>query len=371
MKLFILSALLLSFCAHAERNLILITIDGLRWQEVFKGAQANLLAEPKFVKDKASLEQKFQLGSAVQNRQALMPFIWHTIAKQGVLIGNREQGSFISVANDLYFSYPGYNDLLTGVVNPKIRSNAKVNNDQVSFLEWLNNKPSYHSNVALFGGWDVFPYIVNQIRSGLHVNAGFATAAGYPLSERVKWLGELQQQIPSPWKNVRLDAFTYGFAEDYLEQVQPRVMMLAFAETDDFAHDGDYQNYLHSAHRTDMLIGKLWQKLQTMAKYKDNTNIIIVTDHGRGANHNDWQHHASKKSIQGYMKGLSQFQQGIIGSEHIWLAAIGPDIKPLGQVKTNRELRQTQVAATALKLLGEDPEQFNANAAKAIMEILR
>lgn len=371
MKYLLLLLLLVSSMSHAQRNLIVVTVDGLRWQEVFKGPQQSLLNDKKYVNNKKPLEQQFIIGTELENRKALMPFLWSTIAKQGSIIGNRENGSYMSVANDLYFSYPGYSDLLTGVVNRKIRSNAKVNNHEVTFLEWLNNKPSYNSNVALFGGWDVFPYIVNKKRSGLYVNAGFDKANGYDLSEHAKWLNKLQTQVPSPWETVRLDAFTYGFAEDYLVQVQPRVMMVAFGETDDFAHDGDYQHYITSTHRTDMFIEKLWNKLQTLPKYRNNTNMLIVTDHGRGSNNDNWQHHASMSSTKGYMKSLAHFKQGIIGSNHIWMAAIGPDIKQQGSLKTNGELLQTQIAATALVLLDEDPNLFNSKAAKPISEILK
>lgn len=362
---------LVSSYSHAERNLILITIDGLRWQEVFKGPQLDLMTNQRFVKNKAMLEQEFSLGSEEQNRAALMPFFWQTIANKGVLIGDRDKGSRMSVANDLYFSYPGYSDLLTGVVNPQINSNAKVNNQEVSFLEWLNAKDDYEKNIAVFGGWDVFPYIVNKQRSKLYVNAGFDTAAEYPLSEHAKWLNKLQNEVPSPWETVRLDAFTYGFAEDYLTQVQPRVMMIAFGETDDFAHDGDYQHYLTSARRTDQFIERLWNKLQSMTKYKNNTNLLIVTDHGRGSTKRDWRHHASKSSMTGYMKKLAHFKEGITGSNHIWAAAIGPDINPVGVLKTHSELLQTQIAATALVLLNEDPKSFNSNAAAPITEIIK
>lgn len=371
MKLIIYLLIFISFSSFAERNLVLITIDGLRWQEVFKGPQKSILEDPSYVKNEARLKKAFWLGSEGLNRQALMPFLWQTIAKQGVLIGDRENGSFMSVANDLYFSYPGYSDLLTGVVNPEISSNAKVPNQAINFLEWVNSKPDYHSNIAVFGGWDVFPYIVNEQRNDLHVNAGFDLASGYALSEKANWLNQLQSEVPSPWQTVRLDAFTYGFAEDYLTMVQPRVMMIAFGETDDFAHDGNYQDYLFSARRTDKFIETLWRKLQSMPKYRNNTNLVIVTDHGRGSNNDDWQHHASKSSTKGYMKSLAHFKQGILGSEHIWMAALGPDIKSQGLVKTDKTLLQTQIAATALRLLNEDPTQFNPKAAPPITEIMK
>ena len=351
--------------------MILITIDGLRWQEVFSGVQEDILRDKNSVKYLAKLEKRYLKGNALANRAALMPFMWNTIAKQGVLIGDRQQQSNMSVANDLHFSYPGYSDLLTGVVNPDINSNAKVLNNEVSFLEWLNHQPEYGHSVAVFGSWDVFPFIVNKPRSQLHVNAGFDSAHSYELSEQMLLLNQLQTEIPSPWQTVRLDSFTYRFAKDYLTTVKPRVMMIAFGETDDFAHDGNYQAYLEAATRTDQFINDLWLTLQSMQQYKDNTNILIVTDHGRGSNLIDWQHHASKSSLQGYMKGLAQFENGIEGSEHIWMAALGPDIKASGILKTNKELKQTQIPATALTLLNENKNNFNQNAAAAITEILK
>jgi len=355
--------------SNNNNKLILVTIDGLRWQELFRGADKELINHQEFVRDSDHLKEKFWHKDQMERRKLLMPFFWDTIAEKGVVIGNRNIGSNMSVANNWHFSYPGYSEIFTGVADNSLNSNAKVPNPQVSFLEWLNQQPKYQGRVAAFGSWDVFPYILNTDRSNLPVNAGFMPASGYPLSQDIVLLNELQKEIPSPWHNVRLDSFTYRFAKDYLLHKKPQVMAISFGETDDFAHDGNYDSYLSSAHQTDQFIADLWQTIQTTAEYKNNTTLLITTDHGRGSDQKDWQHHASSLAVKEYMKNLNTFPQGIVGSEHIWFAAIGPNIAAKGEVKTSGELKQKQIAATALTLLGEEPKRFNAKAGKRIEQV--
>lgn len=351
------------------KNLILITIDGLRWQELFGGADANLLNNDKFVRKSSHTKEHFWHDNEEKRRQLLMPFFWNTIAKNGVVIGNRKLGSTMSVSNNWHFSYPGYSEIFTGIADPKINSNEKIPNPHISFIEWLNTQKTFDNKLAAFGSWDVFPAIFNVERNKMHVNAGFMLAHGYPLSTEMTLLNAMQKEIPSPWHNVRLDSFTYRFAKDYLLSQKPRVMSISFGETDDFAHDGHYDSYLSSAHQTDKFIEDLWNTIQTMPEYKNNTVLLITTDHGRGSNANDWQHHASEDAVKEYMKNLDTFPKGIIGSEHIWFAAIGAGVKAKGQVITKSEVKQNQIAATAITLLGKDPKDFNTKIGTKIEEV--
>lgn len=354
---------------NSAKNLILITIDGLRWQELFGGADINLLDNEKFVRKSSDTKEHFWHDNEAKRRQLLMPFFWNTIAKEGVVIGNRKLGSTMSVSNNWHFSYPGYSEIFTGIADPKLNSNEKVPNPHVSFIEWLNNQASFDHKLAAFGSWDVFPAIFNVDRNRMHVNAGFMPAHGYPISNEMKLLNTMQQEIPSPWHNVRLDSFTYRFAKDYLINQKPRVMTISFGETDDFAHDGHYDSYLSSAHQTDKFIEDLWNTIQTTPEYKNNTVLLITTDHGRGSNANDWQHHASEDAVKEYMKNLNSFPKGVIGSENIWFAAMGTGIAAKGQVVTDSEIKQNQIAATALTLLGEDPHAFNPEIGQKIEEV--
>src|SRR5688572_19615982 len=109
----ILSALLASVCVFAQenaktQNIILVTWDGFRWQEMFKGADKRMIGRKKYVENTEDLKKAFWKDDAKERREILLPFFWNTVAKEGVLIGNRDIGSKMQVANRYHFSYPGY-----------------------------------------------------------------------------------------------------------------------------------------------------------------------------------------------------------------------------------------------------------------------
>ena len=365
---FSLSVLVSNFAA--AQNVVLVTLDGVRWQEVFNGADKNLINNTDFVKEPEQLNTQFWAKTVNERQQLLMPFLTQVVAKQGVIIGDRANGSTMSVSNPWYFSYPGYNEILTGEVDENINSNDKVLNPNKTILERLDKLPEFKNSTALFGSWDVFPYIVNNKRSDVYVNAGFMPVAE-DLFADAPLLNALQKEIPSPWHNVRLDSFTYRFAKAYMLAKTPKLLVISLGETDDFAHDGHYDQYLRSARQSDAFIKDLWATIQTTAGYKNNTTLIITTDHGRGSNADDWQHHSSKRALAKSAQGKKAFPEGIIGSEYIWLAAIGPAIKGRGLIKTKNEFKQAQVAATVLKALGQNPHTINPAMAPAINEILK
>lgn len=362
-KLTLLASLLLATSAQAADNLVLVTIDGLRWQDVFHGADPAFLANDLLTHDPAAT-QAFGGDSQAQRAARLMPFVSTVMAKEGSLLGDQTRGSTMEVTNPWWFSYPGYNELLTGKADPAIDSNDAKPNPNVSFLEWLNKDKAFAGRIAAFGSWDAFGAILNRDRSGLHVNAGFEPSEGYPLGEQVKLINQLQQQITSPWSSERYDAYTYPLALDYLKKQQPRVLYIALGDTDEFAHEGHYDSYLKAAHQADQYLAELWQTLQSLPQYAGNTNLVVTVDHGRGATAQDWQHHASQAAVKMYPDGEKHFPQGIVGSNGVWLAALGPDVKAKGLIPGQG--KQNQVAATALALLGKDHKDFDREAGKPL-----
>lgn len=317
-------------------KVVLITLDGFRWQELFSGADPNLVANKKYVEDTTALKEKYWRNTPLERRQVLMPFFWNKVSKIGQLHGNRNQGSNVNLTNSKWFSYPGYNEILTGIADDKrINSNDKINNPNITVLEKVNQLARYKGKVAAFGSWDVIPYIVNRERSEIPVNAGFELVKGTNLSAKEIFLNELQPKIPSPWDSVRLDAFTSNYALEYMKREHPEFVFISYGETDDFAHDGNYQAYLKSANLADNLIKDLWEFTQKDTFYKDNTVFIISTDHGRGDNPlEQWKDHGSD----------------IAGSGNVWLVMFGKGIKPLGEIKTKEQLHSTQIAPMILSL---------------------
>ena len=318
-------------------KIVLITMDGLRWQELFTGADPLLVTNKEYVHDTTMLKKAFWRESPKERREALMPFLWNKVAKMGQLHGNRTLGSKMNLTNKMWFSYPGYNEILTGKADDaRIDSNKKFNNPNTTVLERYNNTKKGKGKVAAFGSWDVFPFIVNEERSGVPVNAGFESAT-QNLNDREEFLNQLQEQIPSPWGSVRLDAFTHHFALEHMKKEHPRLVYIAYGETDDFAHDGDYQAYLKAANNTDSLIQEIWDFTQQDEFYKDNTIIIITTDHGRGTKPlNTWTGHGSK----------------INGADQVWMVAFGKNVQALGEVSNDEQLYTNQIAPTILQLLG-------------------
>jgi hypothetical protein len=374
LQLIAIVALLLCVKTLAADNLVLVTLDGLRWQEVFRGLDKEILMSTEANEAKQLVTERFSGDSEQEKRQNLMPFLWERIAKQGLIIGNRDKNSYMEVSNGKWFSYPGYNELLTGKADPRIDSNEAKPNPNISFLEWLQKRPTFVNKVAAFASWDLFPYILNVERSHLLVNSGFMPANWATPSSKALWLNDLQGQIPSPWHNVRLDAFTMAYATEYLLQYQPKMIYISLGETDDFAHDGNYPAYLSAARRDDQLIANLWQQLQELPEYRNNTNLIISVDHGRGLGKDAWMHHGSPEAVNAYLKAKSGEEQnspGIVGSNEVWLAAMGPDIPAKGELVDTPKRYSNQIAASILTLLNQNAELFSKGIGAPLPELTK
>lgn len=346
---------IISFAQKSE-NIFIITLDGLRWQEVFNGAADSMMLNKELAKDSSGIAEKFKATNKEEARQKLMPFFWKSIVKEGVLLGDRSYSNKVNCTNRFWFSYPGYSEILCGYSDPIINSNNKFFNPNITVLEWFNKNEKYKNKVAAFCSWDVFDYIINEPRSGIPVNCGFETANHANLSSNEKFLNTILPQFPKPWTTVRNDAITHHYMLEYVKQYHPKVVYISYGETDDFAHDGKYDQYLFSAHQSDRFIEDIWNFVQSDYIYKDNTTIIITTDHGRGHSPmTEWKSHGNIYK----------------GSSEIWIAAIGAGIKAEGHVKTNSQYFQSQVASTAAKLIGLDYTTLEERIEKPINSIIK
>ena len=324
------------FSQYKTENVVIVTMDGMRWQEVFTGADSALLYNNSYTRDINGTAEKFWDTCSNKRREMLFPFIWSVIAKQGQLHGNRNAGSLVNVSNPYRFSYPGYNEIFTGYPDTAVNSNDKIINKNRNVLEFINQQQGYTGKVAVFSTWDVFPYILNKWRSGIYMNSNDDLIDS--TTDHSGLLNDIQTLSSKPI-DVRLDVLTYIGAREYLKVKSPKVLCIGFDETDDFAHKGDYEQYLKSAHSQDAMIADLWHTLQSLPQYKDKTTLIITCDHGRGDKIKDnWTDHGDE----------------IMESGEIWMAAIGPDMPVTGEVKQPEQIYQKQLAPTIAKLVGFD-----------------
>lgn len=243
---------------HRTENILLVTIDGVRWQEVFRGVDPALLNTehggiPAKMLDRVMATHP--AGNPAESRRQLMPFLWSVLVEQGQLFGNRDLGSDAKVANPLFFSYPGYNELLTGHYDLRIDSNAPVPNPNVTVLEWLNQQPGLTGRIVTCAAWQAFPAILNVERSGLVMWSTGSRSAPGSVSPRIAEIERWMDEIPSPWPNEHFDAFVYRAALDYVDTHHPRILYVALGETDEWAHARRYGQYLDAIHRADAFIG--------------------------------------------------------------------------------------------------------------------
>jgi hypothetical protein len=341
--------------AGRTRNVVLIVSDGLRWQEIFTGADPALLDEKHggiWDKEK-TLRSEFWRDDVSERRRALFPFLWGTVAVKGQIFGNQALGSKARVTNGLAFSYPGYNEMLTGHPDPRINSNEFGPNPNISVFEWLNSLPDLHGQVAVFATWENFNDIFNVSRSHLPVQAGWHPPYRGSLTPRQELLNQLYDTTTRMDEEDVYDAFMQVPLLDSFATQQPRVLFVCYGETDNWAHAGRYDLVLHSAHHFDHFVEQLWNKLQALPAYRDQTTFIITTDHGRGSGLTEWKEH-----------GVAQK-----GSENVWVAVMGPDTPALGERRQTAEIHQAQIAATIAALLGKDFRAAVPAAAPPIAEV--
>jgi hypothetical protein len=330
------------------KNVILVISDGLRWQEVFNGAEPSLINKKDGgVSDVDGVKRRFGQETPAARREALLPFLSGVVAKQGRLFG--DVGSESRVTNGMNFSYPGYNEVFTGFGDPRIDSNDPVPNPNVTVLEWLNGKDAFRGKVAAFGSWDCFPAILNRDRSKMKVVACWERPEGPDLTPAEALLGDVIADSYRLWEGCAYDAFTFHAAHEHLKRAKPRVLFVGFGETDEFAHAGQYANYLASAHKFDEYVRRLWETVQSTPEYRDQTTLILTADHGRGDAPVEWRSHGAKTR----------------GSERIWIGVLGPDTPP-SDGKPLPKADQNQIAATLAALLGEDYNAYQPKAGPVI-----
>ena len=265
-------------------HVVLVAIDGVRWQEVFG-----------------------------PGRDTIMPFLWGVVAKKGQLFGNRALGSRMRVTNRLNSSYPGYQEMLTGYVDPRIDHNHVGPNPNVTVLEWLHRKPELRGRVAAFANWITFNHIFARRDGGFVVRAGGSNG-----------------------EEVIADSVVHRLAMNHLAERKPRVLFIGYGETDAWAHDARLDRYLGALRDADRFLSELWSALQRDEQYRDKTTLIVTTDHGRGRGRS-WSRHGWR----------------VRGSSETWLALMGPDTPALGE-RRDVDVTTRQVAATVAAALGHD-----------------
>ena len=339
--------------APRTRNVILITLDGVRIQELFGGYDAAIAAdaEGSGIYDPERARRLYLRDTPDERRRALMPFFWGTLAPQGIVLGNAARGSRVRPKNPLLFSAPGYAEIMTGAPRPDVTTNDTKRYPHRTVLEHAQEKLGLGpAQVATIGSWDGFSTLASSRDGAFFTNGGYEAVPPAMATPRMKDLDGLQHRIMTLWETGRSDAVTFGLAMEYLRKHRPRLLWIALDESDDFAHARRYDRYLDYLRVCDDYFRELWTFLQETGAYRGRTSIVITTDHGRGRTPHDWVEH----------------ETGIAGSEDAWIAVIGPDTPDAGEAADVPDAHLADVAATMLRLLGLDWRELDPAAGAPI-----
>jgi hypothetical protein len=334
-------------------RLIVVSIDGVRTQEIFGGLDRDLLqaviGEPK-VEDHAAFKAWWR-PTPEERRRTVMPFLWDDLlVRHGSIVGNQARGSVMRLANRHRFSYPGYSELMLGVAyDDEIASNDNRRYPHETVLQFLRRSLRVrHEQVALFGSWGQFQSIAASRDGDVFTNAGYQDYQSADAAMRA--LSHAQHETAPAWNGSRYDAFTFRFAMDHLARHRPLVQWVALNDTDDWAHQRNYVRVVEHLHRVDGWLRELWTWLQSQNDYRGRTALVIVTDHGRGNGATDWNGHGAD----------------IVGAENVWAAFAVPGWQRRGEWTSHAPVSQSQIAATLVTIMGFDWRAASPKAGEAL-----
>ncbi|MEX0721508.1 MAG: sulfatase-like hydrolase/transferase [Balneolaceae bacterium] len=291
----------------ATENVVVITLDGVRWQEVFGGADSTLVRNRLYISgDYNRVWDDYWSDDEDERRKMLMPFFWNELVNIGKIYGNRKYDNKVSVTNSSLKSFPGYAEIWNGYADRTITANKPPVNNNQTIIEFLSKQSGFEGNkIAITAAASSFTDLFHESENNFTISAGHKDLTVYN-------------------KTIRL-----------MENDKPRFVYMAINKTDHWAHESEYDTYLNLIHEADEFIKGVWDFIEQDSFYKGKTTLFITTDHGRGVG-GDWHTHGSG---------------GVEHAEETWFAVIGPDTKPTGEQKEEADIKASQFAKTLAAFL--------------------
>ena len=308
-------------------NVILITLDGVRWQEFFNGSDS-LLSK--------NISSEYY-GHA-------FPLFWEKYSHQSAIYGHHKSGSPMST-NAVPVSLPGYKSIFLGH-DHDCDDNSCGRVQSETFPERLIHELNLDKlQVAGFASWGKIDQALEQNVGTIFINTNISDADDGTVDPVMDSLNVLQKSDPPQgWGGARRDIYTWAHSMHYLKKHRPRFLYIGLDDSDEYAHMRQYENYLASLRQYDQWIDQLMRLLKTMGEYGENTTVFISTDHGRGKR-KMWHGHAN-----------FSWNLHLYTGKHIWCVILGSKIQPLGIVKNVREKSHQSIRPTVEILFGLNPE---------------
>ena len=293
--------------------IVVVTVDGVRWHEVFEGVDPQLAASH-------GLSSNEVLSAA-----ELTPNLHRIVASHGAALGAPGYGAEISASGPNFVSLPGYAELLSGRRATRCRDNQCSGGGARTLLDDFSaGSARGASQVALFTSWPDIARVA---------------------SER----GVVSEPLPRG-ANFRSDALTADLAIAHLKAHAPKFMFLGLGEPDEFGHQNDYRGYLSAVRRADARIAEVDRELERLAARGTRTALFVTADHGRA---------------DSFVEHGSKFPE----SARVWLVAAGSAVRASGFVAAPKQRHLADLAPTVRQIAGLPPD-VDAEAGMPLSELL-
>ncbi len=286
------------------RCVVVVTLDGVRWQDIFDDPRR------------------------VPNLRWLM-------SAEGAALGAPGRGARISASGPSFVSLPGYLELMTG----RSDSGCKNNDCASTLVPTVADEivESGRGDVAVFSSWSGIDRAASAAAETVAVSAGRYGGRGRALLEQdfsVAAKLRAGEHAPSELDgdDFRPDAATGELALAYLAAHRTGFTFVGLGETDEYAHLHDVPGYVAALRRDDAIIGRIAELVLDRNAHGVPTTLIVTTDHGRA---HDFADHGREHPE----------------SARIWLVAAGAGIEARGRVDSPAARHLADIVPTIRSLM--------------------
>lgn len=306
------------------RAVVVVAIDGVRWQDVFLGV------------DRALAERHHLPESERVDAAHLVPHLHELMTREGAAVGAPGPGAPMEASGPEFVSLPGYMEMLTGRTDSGCTSNdcgpvpySTVADEVVQ---------AGVGRAAVVSSWETVGRAAGAGRSAVAMSVGRFAGPGRAVFEADPDLAPLlvagAAASPDPGgADYRPDRHTAPLAAALLSSYKPGFVFVGLGDTDEYAHRDDYRGYLRALREADSIVGVIAESVRRWNREGHPSTLLVTTDHGRAA---------------GFSEHGGQYPE----SSRVWLVAAGAGIGARGLVTSERSRRLADVGQTVRAVMG-------------------
>lgn len=332
-----------------DHAVVLVVMDGVRWQDIFLGVDP-VLAD--------------RYGVPVEERleaERLTPNLHRLMTEDGASIGAPGVGQEMRASGPNFVSLPGYMEMLTGRTDFGCTNNdcgqVRLSTVADDVARQSPGSSAVISSWAGIGRAATGPFSRAMVSVGRYAGEGRSALERDPELSRL--LAEGASARPEPGHDdFRPDVHTARIGLALLGSHEaragsprgPKFLFLGLGETDEYGHRADYRGYLQALVHADATIGQIAQIVRQENEARRPTTLFVTTDHGRS---------------EGFVSHGEEQPE----SARVFLVAAGAGIRARGAIASEKRRYLADVGQTARAALGV-PIVREGHAGEVLTELL-